>query len=64
MPNPHDRFLIDDCIGEVPSQRYLDYQDGIREVAEWINNGNIIHDINWSGGGKEWQTKLKEWGVK
>ena len=51
---------------------YLDFQKGvktgkelgIKEVVEWINSGNIIHDINWAGGRKEWQAKLKAWGIK
>ena len=40
------------------------FKAGTQEVVHWINNGNIIQDIGWAGGGEEWQAKLKDWGIE
>ena len=34
--NPHPEFIIDDCIGEIKNQRYLDYEQGAKEERERI----------------------------
>ena len=34
MKNPHPEFIMDDCIGEIKNQRYLDYEQGAKEERE------------------------------
>jgi len=64
--NPHKKTIEDDCIGEVPSQRYLDYQDGIREVWDEIicpmcYRLNPQHATMDNGEGCHWCQEKEDW---
>lgn len=76
--NPHEKILIDEASG-IPyeNQRYLDYQDGIREVVGWIDIDYLLnalamsmHNMKHSKTISECNrhrkilAELKEWGVE
>jgi len=77
--NPYKEFVIDEISGvEVRSQRYLDYQSGIREVVEFVEESDKRQpdhiepakadkhpqDYSIAVRWDEWQAQLKRWGIK
>ena len=48
----------------IPIERAMEevYKLGIWTVVEWINGRSILGNIQ-THNGKEWQAKLKEWGI-
>jgi len=73
MNNPHNKTIIDEASGvEVPNQRYQDWQDGAKEVVEWINSDGYFVDQRATNLGdipvflchsERWEVKLKEWAI-